>query len=199
MGTTLLAMRYKDGVYVASDSQTSSGSYISNRAADKISPISDNIICLRAGSSADTQNIVDLVKNIILKEKIEREDQIEVRVVAQLLRNVCYMKKSTSNCGFICAGWDIFHGGQIYAIVQGGTLITIPFVSTGSGSIFLSSFCEANFKDNMNEKEIETLIIKAISFAIQKDANSSGFIRICKITEKGFFKRSVLPLKSPKY
>ena len=64
------------------------------------------------------------------KEKIEREDQIQVRVVAQLLRNVCYEKKSTSNCGFICAGWDIFHGGQIYAIVQGGTLINIPFVSS---------------------------------------------------------------------
>ena len=69
MGTTLIAIRYKDGVIVAADSQTSSGSYISNRASNKISTISDYIICLRSGSSADTQNMVDLVKNVVLKEQ----------------------------------------------------------------------------------------------------------------------------------
>ena len=69
MGTTLIAIRYKDGVIVAADSQTSSGSYISNRASNKISIISDYIICLRSGSSADTQNMVDLVKNVVLKEQ----------------------------------------------------------------------------------------------------------------------------------
>ena len=69
MGTTLIAIRYEDGVIVAADSQTSSGSYISNRASNKISTISDYIICLRSGSSADTQNMVDLVKNVVLKEQ----------------------------------------------------------------------------------------------------------------------------------
>ena len=44
----------KNGVIVASDSQTSSGFYISNRAADKITIITRNIVCLRSGSSADT-------------------------------------------------------------------------------------------------------------------------------------------------
>ena len=39
MGTTLMAMCHENGVIVASDSQTSSGFYISNRAADKITII----------------------------------------------------------------------------------------------------------------------------------------------------------------
>jgi len=69
MGTTLIAIRYKDGVIVATDSQTSSGSYISNRASNKISVISDYIICLRSGSSADTQNMVDLVKSVVYEEQ----------------------------------------------------------------------------------------------------------------------------------
>ena len=90
MGTTLIAMRYKYGVYVATDSQTSSGFYVSNRAADKISKLSEHVIVLRSGSSADTQNIVDLVRNIIKREEIEKEGFLEVRAIAQILRDICY-------------------------------------------------------------------------------------------------------------
>jgi 20S proteasome subunit beta 1 len=195
MGTTLLGIRYKDGVIVAADSQTSSGYYISNRAADKITIISDHIICLRSGSSADTQNIVDLVRNITLREQLERSAPLEVRTVAQILRNICYQRKSTSNCSFICAGWDIFHGGQIYTVVQGGTILATPLISSGSGSIFISSFCDVEFRDIMSDMEAEDLSLKAISLAIQRDSNSSGIIRICKISKEGIFKNSFVPSK----
>jgi 20S proteasome subunit beta 1 len=195
MGTTLIAMRYKYGVYVATDSQTSSGFYVSNRAADKISKLSEHVIVLRSGSSADTQNIVDLVRNIIKREEIEKEGFLEVRAIAQILRDICYDKKFKINCGFICAGWDKFHGGQIYSIIQGGTILTSPLISSGSGSIFINSFCDANFKDNMNDEETNNLIMKAVSLAIQRDANSGGLIRICKITNQGITKKSFFPSK----
>ena len=195
MGTTLIAIRYKDGVIVAADSQTSSGSYISNRASNKISIISDYIICLRSGSSADTQNMVDLVKNVVLKEQLEKDVALEVRAVAQLFRNLCYQRNLKSNCGFICAGWDRFHGGQVYSIVQGGTIISTPLASSGSGSIFINSFCDANFKEKMCKKETKNLCIKAISLAIQRDVNSSGIIRICEISRHGITRNSLLPSK----
>jgi len=195
MGTTLLAIRFNDGVVVASDSQTSSGFYISNRAADKISIISDNIVCLRSGSSADTQNIIDLVKNILLKEQLEKEQLFEVRAVAQLLRNICYRNKLKLNCGLICAGWDPHHGGQIYTIVQGGTLLNVPFTSSGSGCIFINSFCDVNYKDSMSETESENFTIKAVSLATQRDSNSSGIIRICRLSQKGISRKTVFPSK----
>jgi len=195
MGTTLIAIRHQNGVVVASESQTTSGNYISNRAADKITILSDHIVCLRSGSSADTQNIVDLVKNIVKKEIIERQGPIEVRFVAQILRNICYNRKSSVNCGFICAGWDIFHGGQVYTIIQGGTLFSTPLAFSGSGSIFLNSFCDVNLEDNMSEVELEKLTTKAVSLAIQRDGNSSGIIRICKISHRGILKKSFSPSK----
>lgn len=195
MGTTLMAMCHENGVIVASDSQTSSGFYISNRAADKITIITRNIVCLRSGSSADTQNIVDFVKNILIKEQLERGTSFEVRAVAQLLRNICYKKKADLNCGLICAGWDTIHGGQVYVIIQGGTILATPYISSGSGSIFINSFCDTNYKENMEEKESEQYIIKSVSLAIQRDGNSSGIIRICKISKKGIFKKAIVPSK----
>jgi len=195
MGTTLLATCHQNGVIVSSDSQTSSGYYISNRAADKITIITDYIVCLRSGSSADTQNIVDLVKNIIEKERIESGKPIEVRFVAQILKNICYNKKLSVNCGFICAGWDIFHGGQVYTIVQGGSISSTPLAFSGSGSIFINSFCDTNFDEDMSEQELENFNIKAISLAIQRDCNSNGIIRVCKISSQGIIKKSFFPNK----
>lgn len=198
MGTTLLAMRYDEGVIVAADSQTSSGYYISNGAADKISLISEYIVCLRSGSSADTQNIISLVRNIVLREQLQKQTPLEVRVVAQIIRNICYKRKSSINCGLICAGWDKLHGGQVYVIVQGGTILTTPIVSSGSGSIFTNSFCDINFKNNLTSKDSKKLAIKAISLAIQKDSNSSGIIRVCKITNQGICCSFLTPTKITK-
>ena len=47
----------------------------------------------------------------------------------------------------------------------------------------------------MEEKESEQFIIKSVSLAIQRDGNSSGIIRICKISKKGIFKKAIVPSK----
>jgi 20S proteasome subunit beta 1 len=77
MGTTLVALKYKHGVVVGADTQTSSSTYVSNRFAHKLDslwldpvnddtttttpqqrpPISSCVIC-RSGSAADTQFLV---------------------------------------------------------------------------------------------------------------------------------------------
>jgi 20S proteasome alpha/beta subunit len=41
MGTTILAMKYKDGVIVAADTRTSSRTYVSNKMARKLNVILD--------------------------------------------------------------------------------------------------------------------------------------------------------------
>jgi len=195
MGTTLLAMRYNEGVIVAADSQTSSNHIILNRAADKISMITNYIVCLRSGSSSDTQSIIDLVRNIVLKEQLQKQELIEVRVVAQIIRNICYERKSFLNCGLICAGWDNLHGGQVYIVIQGGTIFDSPIISSGSGSIFINSFCDINFKNCLNANKTKNLVIKAISLAIQKDGNSCRIIRLCKISNHGICSSYLNPTK----
>ncbi|CAK5118784.1 unnamed protein product [Meloidogyne enterolobii] len=62
MGTTLIAVETKEGIIVATDSRTSQGSYISSRATNKISTISDHIVGLRAGVASQSQAIFDIVK-----------------------------------------------------------------------------------------------------------------------------------------
>lgn len=58
-GTTIIAVSYAGGVVLGADSRVSMGAYISNRASDKPTPLTENIWLLRSGSAADTQAIAD--------------------------------------------------------------------------------------------------------------------------------------------
>lgn len=58
-GTTVVAVAYAGGVVLGADSRVSTGTYISNRASDKITPLADNVHLLRSGSAADTQAVAD--------------------------------------------------------------------------------------------------------------------------------------------
>jgi 20S proteasome subunit beta 1 len=61
-GTTIVAVQYDGGVVVGADSRVSTGTYVSNRASDKITPLADFIYLLRSGSAADTQAVSDYGK-----------------------------------------------------------------------------------------------------------------------------------------
>ena len=58
-GTTIVAVQYADGVVIGADSRVSTGRYVSNRASDKLTPLSDFVWLLRSGSAADTQLVGD--------------------------------------------------------------------------------------------------------------------------------------------
>ena len=76
LGTTLVAVSYRDGVVVGADTRTSVGTYVSNRYADKIAPILDNVVLCRSGSAADTQHLADEIKWIIQSRYFRYESQM---------------------------------------------------------------------------------------------------------------------------
>ena len=61
-GTTVVAVAYDGGVVVGADSRVSMGTYINNRASNKITPLTDNVWLLRSGSAADAQAVADYGK-----------------------------------------------------------------------------------------------------------------------------------------
>ena len=87
--TSIMAVSYTGdggGVVLGADSRTSTGmspssnaasvdsfcragSYIANRASDKITPICDNVCVCRSGSAADTQALASLVCHYIRQHK----------------------------------------------------------------------------------------------------------------------------------
>jgi hypothetical protein len=79
-GTTIVACTYNGGVVLGADGRVSTGNYVSNRASNKISRLTDNVFLLRSGSAADTQAVGDYGKSTRLGEC----QQVAVRLCAGL-------------------------------------------------------------------------------------------------------------------
>ena len=87
-GTTIVACVYDGGVVLGADTRVSTGIYISNRASDKMTALSDSSIMCRSGSAADTEAVAGFVRYHIEQIVMEKDAQPDVKTVAQICNQV---------------------------------------------------------------------------------------------------------------
>ena len=184
-GTTIMAVPYPGGVVLGADSRVSTGTYVANRASDKIAQLTDRIFCCRSGSAADTQALTDYVKHYLQQWEVEAGRPATVKVAAHLMRKICYQNKDNLSAGVIVGGWDPVDGGTVYNIPLGGTCIQMSCAIGGSGSTYIYGLTDALYKPDMTKAEALAFVKKAISHAMARDGSSGGIIRTAVVEEAG--------------
>lgn len=185
LGTTIIAVKYADGVILGADTRTSMGTYVSNRVSRKITKLLDNVYVCRSGSAADTQAISDYVQNIMKNGMYCYNEKPSVRDVAVSLKKVVW--GSTDNgilAGFIIAGVDKT-GGHVFSIPLGGALIEQNWSIAGSGSVYIAGLGDRSYRENMSKDEAVSFVREMVSHAIHRDNSSGGCIRMTIITKDG--------------
>jgi len=191
-GTTILAAEFRDGVIIAADSRTTSGAYVSNRVTDKLTPLSDQIFCLRSGSAADTQAIADFVKYNLEFHEMETGQEPLVNTAAYLAKSIIYNNKERLLASLIVAGYDKQKGGQVYIVPLSGMIVRKSIYISGSGSIYAMGYLDANYRPNMSKEECLELVKNGVALAIARDGSSGGCIRYAVVTAKGVERNVVL-------
>mmetsp|Transcript_17038 Transcript_17038/g.27720 ORF Transcript_17038/g.27720 Transcript_17038/m.27720 type:complete len:218 (-) Transcript_17038:230-883(-) len=184
-GTTIMAIEYEGGVILGADSRTSTGSYVANRASDKLTYLHDTIYACRSGSAADTQAIADYVRYFLDGHSVEIGTKPRVFAAANLCRKIIYENKDNLMAGMIIAGWDPVKGGQVYALPLGGTCLRQGVAIGGSGSTYIYGLVDAEYKEGMSKEEAKAFVKKAISHAMARDGSSGGVIRLVSIDAAG--------------
>eukprot|EP00879_Flechtneria_rotunda_P016039 GHRR01016776.1.p1 GENE.GHRR01016776.1~~GHRR01016776.1.p1 ORF type:complete len:223 (-),score=68.58 GHRR01016776.1:1217-1885(-) len=192
LGTSIIAVAFQGGVVLGADSRTSNGNYVANRVQDKITPLADRVYLCRSGSAADTQAIASYVQYWIAEHQAEKNGPVDVHTAANLIMQLAYDNKNMLQAGLIVAGWDEHDGGSVYAIPLGGTLLKVPYSIGGSGSAYITGWCDKYFMDNFTEDEAHTFVVKALTHAMARDASSGGCVRTVTITSAGA-KRDFIP------
>ncbi|CAO0794573.1 unnamed protein product [Mucor circinelloides] len=185
LGTSIMAVAYKDGVILGADSRTTTGAYIANRVTDKLTKVHDTIYCCRSGSAADTQAVADIVHYYLQMYSVNENEAPSVRTASALFQEMCYQNKDNLSAGIIVAGWDKTDGPSVYNIPLGGSLHKAPFAIGGSGSTYIYGYCDANYKDDMTREECEAFVKNSLSLAMSRDGSSGGVIRLAVITKDG--------------
>jgi 20S proteasome subunit beta 1 len=185
LGTTIIAVQFDGGVVLGADSRTSSGSYVANRTQDKITPLLDNVYLCRSGSASDTQAIASYVQFYLAQHQAERDGPVRVETAATLAMQMAYSNKNMLQAGLIIAGYDAGAGGSVYAIPLGGTLLRVPFAIGGSGSAYITGWCDKNWRAGMTREEAREFVRKALVFAMARDSSSGGCVRTVVIDANG--------------
>ncbi|CAK9831409.1 Proteasome subunit beta type-6 [Anthophora retusa] len=172
-GTSIMACEFDGGVVIGADSRATTGAYISNRFADKLTKITDYIYCCRSGSAADTQALSDIVAYHLSLHKME--------------------------LGILVAGWDSRKGGQVYSVPLGGMCVRQPISIGGSGSTYVYGYMDSQYKPNMSKDECVKLVEHTLALAMSRDGSSGGVIRIGVITEKGIERKVILGNELPRF
>ncbi|KAI3402562.1 PRE3 [Candida oxycetoniae] len=187
LGTSIMAVTFKDGVILGADSRTTTGSYIANRVTDKLTQIHDTIYCCRSGSAADTQAVADMVKYYlqIYSSQLPYGQKPTTNIAANVFQEICYNNKDALTAGIICAGYDDKYGGSVYSIPIGGSVHKQDYAIAGSGSTFIYGWCNENYKPKMDKQETIEFIKTALAEAIKWDGSSGGVIRMVILTKTG--------------
>ncbi|KAL4868629.1 hypothetical protein BDV12DRAFT_96881 [Aspergillus spectabilis] len=193
LGTSIMAINFKDGVILGADSRTTTGAYIANRVTDKLTQVHDTIWCCRSGSAADTQAVADIVSYHLNTYSIVNNEPPSTQVAAALFQELCYENKDQLSAGIIIAGYDPRHGGQVYSIPLGGSLHKQSYAIGGSGSTYIYGYCDANWKENMTEEEGIEFVRGSLREAIKWDGSSGGVIRMVVLTRNGAQRHLYLP------
>ncbi|EER00587.1 Pre3p/proteasome regulatory subunit beta type 6, NTN hydrolase fold, putative [Perkinsus marinus ATCC 50983] len=155
-GTTIMAMKFKDGVVLGADSRTSTGGYVANRVSRKVTRLHDRIFVCRSGSAADTQFLSSKVKYFLNAHANDLPlDRLpKVKTAANLMRLLAYNNKQYLTAGLIVAGWDQTEGPQVYSIPLGGTIIKQNIATGGSGSTYITGLVDHLYRPDMSTGEL---------------------------------------------
>jgi 20S proteasome subunit beta 1 len=198
MGTTIVAMKSKQGVIVGADTRTSQGTMVSNRFAEKISTIyqqgSLSCVLCRSGSAADTQVLAD-------QARWKFQDRALTYGMTPTLSQIAHWLKSCIRSGtymasLLCVGYEesSTSGGKIVSISQSGAMMEEPMcAAAGSGSSYILALMDNAVKEGlMEEQDAIDFVASLIHSAMARDGASGGMARIVVMNSDGM-KEMIVP------
>ena len=193
-GTTILALRYRDGVLVAGDRRATMGNVMVYDRADKVLCIDDDSVLALSGSPAMAYEIARLLE---ISFQHYRRSQLQVlsldgklRILSRLMReNLPMAMQGIGAVVPIFSSYDaVAETGKIYFYdVLGAQFETVDYCTTGSGSPSIRGalYYQNRWGDEplaeMEEVRSLTLILKMLETAAEFDTATGGYRRSAEV------------------
>src|ERR687898_90312 len=178
--TTVVAIRYADGVLMAGDRRATSGNLISHRAMEKVFPADRHSGVAIAGAAGPAVEMVKLFQlQLEHYEKVEG-GELSLEGKANQLAQMVRSHLPAAMQGFVVvplfAGFDTRRGtGRLFEYdVTGGRYEESDFASTGSGSLHAGTVIKIGYKPDLDRDASIELAINALFQAADEDSATGG-------------------------
>jgi proteasome beta subunit len=198
-GTTVLAIRYADGVVMAGDRRATAGMTIASRRIEKVFPADDHSGVAIAGAAGPSVDMVRLFQvQLEHYEKIEGES-LSLEGKANQLSQLVKSNLPAAMQGFVVvplfAGYDERRGrGRVFSFdVTGGKYEETDFQAHGSGGVHARNWIKAAWREDLPAAEATELALRALFAAADEDAATGGpdlirriFPNVATISAEGY-------------
>jgi 20S proteasome alpha/beta subunit len=195
-GTCHVVLQTDDAIIMASDSRSAGSAYVSSPTTNKIWQLAPRIFVGRSGIASQTQYFANSGKVVLSNLALLGSGKRAVRSVSTWAAQVLQQKRDMLSVSLVVAGWDET-GPQIYDIAPSGFLIQRKIVATGSGSVYIASWIDRNYREDFKVDEAIAFAIRAISHAIVRDGACGGVVNLVVITKDGAKRRTIKPDAQP--
>jgi proteasome beta subunit len=198
-GTTVLAVRYRDGVLMAGDRQATEGFQVAHRKIDKISKADELSGIGVAGAAGPSMEMARLFQTELEHyEKVEGE-ALSLEGKANRLAQMIRMNLPAAMQGLVVvpifAGFDEKAGiGRIFKYdITGGRYEEAEYFAQGSGGKDARDSLKKGYRKNMSKAEAARVALEALMDAAEEDIGTGGpdlvrgiFPSVKTITRDGF-------------
>ncbi len=179
-GTTVLALRYADGVVMAGDRRATAGNVIAHKRIQKVFAADDFSAVAISGTAGMA---VELIK--LFQTELEHYEKIEgtrlslegkANFLARLVRNHLPLAFQGLAVVPLFCGYDESDGeSRLYTFdVVGGRYEEQDYATTGSGGQEAKGFLKETYESEIDEERALRLAIEALVAAAEEDAATGG-------------------------
>lgn len=179
-GTTVLALRFADGVVIAGDRRATEGHLVAHRRIRKVFPADQFSAVAIAGTAGLAMDMVRLFQ--VELEHYEKIEGIRLSLegkasfLARMVRGQLPMAMQGLVVVPLFAGYDDRDArGKVYTYdVVGGRYEETDFGSTGSGSRLAKAYLRTVFEDDMTPDDAMATAVNALVSASSEDTATGG-------------------------
>ena len=195
-GTTTVGLVCKDAVVLGTDKRATMGYFIASKTAEKVHKIQEHLYMTIAGSVADAQYLVDILRAETTIYHLQKERPIPVKSAGKMLSNLLYRYKLFPfQVGLMLGGVTKEEGPVLLDIGAYGSILPEKYAAVGSGQNFSYGVLEAKFKDGLSIEEGKDIIKTAVSASIIRDMASGNGIDIVVIKEGSPAEKQFISIK----
>ncbi|KAI0294101.1 proteasome endopeptidase complex beta subunit [Multifurca ochricompacta] len=191
-GTSVLAIKYKDGIMMAADNLASYGSLARFKGVQRLHPIGDYTVVGASGDMSDFQYLQHVLDGLVISEEINAQDghTLGPAEIHEYLSQVMYSRRSKMNplWNSLLVG-GVKDGQRFLAYVDLlGVTYFASTLATGYGAYIAQPLLRKAVEGRENtltEPEARGILEEALRVLFYRDARSINQYQIATITANG--------------
>lgn len=181
--TTIIGIKTKEGVVLASDKRASKGFFIGSKIVQKISKIDNTLAIAIAGQLSDAEHLIKVAAAERKLIELRRGFPLTVKESSRLIANLAYSGLKNYQPYYVellVAGVDST-GSHINVADMSGAITNEDFAASGSGAPIAYGVLESLYRKEITNEEAKEIAAKAVSAAMERDPGSGNGIDILTI------------------